>query len=133
MAKCMLCGKPGVTILVNGKSFSACVACMRALAEELSGFLASLGATAAAAPRRGRRGRRARAKAAAPMPADEFKRKLMERVEERGQISVYEFGRRHGFGRPESREIAKALAAEKNYLVEESGKKLVLKKPAPPA
>jgi len=106
---------------------------MRALAEELSGFLASLGATAAAAPRRGRRGRRARAKAAAPMPADEFKRKLMERVEERGQISVYEFGRRHGFGRPESREIAKALAAEKNYLVEESGKKLVLKKPAPPA
>jgi len=127
MGKCVICGKPGVTLSVEGKPFSICVTCAPLLQQELTDFINSLSAAGALPKRRGRRPRAV----AAPVSAEEFKQKLAERVEARGQISVYEFARRHGLGRPQARQIAEELAKEKGYQVQADTKRLILKKPAP--
>jgi len=129
MGRCVICGKPGVTLSVAGESFPICVACARVLHQELADFISSLSAAGALPGRRGRKPKAAIA-VAEPVSAEDLKQKLAERVEARGQISVYEFARRHGLGRPEARQIAEELAKEKGYQVEADAKRLILKKPA---
>jgi len=127
MGKCVICGKPGVTLNVGGKPIAICVACAPLLQQELTDFISSLSAAGALPKRRGRRPR-----AVTPMISEEeFKQRLAEKVESRGKISVYEFARRHNFGRPDARKIAEELAKEKGYQIEADRKRLILKKPAP--
>lgn len=121
MGKCAVCGRKGITISVEGKPFSICLSCLDPLISSLTDLRAALASAGALRVRR----RPAEIK---PVTREEFKQKLIERVEARGRISVYEFARRHGLGRPAAREVAKEVADEKGYEIISDMKRLVLAK-----
>jgi CO dehydrogenase/acetyl-CoA synthase alpha subunit len=75
--------------------------------------------------------RPARARAAEKITPEEFRERVVESVEKRGQLNVLEVAKRLRFPAPKAREIAEALAQEKGWQVEKAKRKLILRKPTP--
>jgi len=115
---CIVCGKLGVDLgKVSGKDVAICPDCAKALLPRLQALVAEL-----APPK---------PKPVKKISVKELKELIAEKVEKRGRLSLYDLARRYGHSRATIREIAKTLAEERGWEVEEAAKKLVLKKPAP--
>ena len=118
---CIICGRIGVDLgRVSGRDMAICPDCAEALMPKIRALV-----EAAASTRRP-----ARVEKITPQ---EFRERIAESVEKRGQLNVLEVARRLGFPAPKAREIAEALAQERGWQVEKGRRKLILKRPAPPA
>jgi len=113
---CIICGRIGVDLgKVSGKDVALCPDCAKALLPKLSGFVEAL-----ASPKTTRK-----------VSVEELKTIIAEKVEKRGRLSIYDIARRYGHSRKVARQIAKALAEEKGWEIEQTPKILKLKKPTP--
>lgn len=115
---CIICGRPGIPIgTISQRDVAVCTACAPILYESVGALVSAMaGPRAKAAPRK-------------KVTPEELKQLLAKTVESKGSASIYEYGRRYGFSRPDARRIAQELAAEKGWRLEEAGEKLYLRKP----
>ena len=116
---CMICGRIGVDLgRVSGRDVALCPDCAQALMPKIKALV-----EAAASSRRP-----AKVEKITPQ---EFRERIAESVEKRGQLNVLEAARRHGIPMPKAREIAEALAQERGWQIERGRRKLILRRPAP--
>lgn len=114
---CIICDRVGVDLgRVAGKEVALCLDCARVLLPKVQALVE------AAAPKRP-------AKAEKVTP-EKFKELIATSVEKRGSLNILDAAKRYGVSAEKAREIAKALADEKGWQIEEVKKKLLLKKPA---
>ena len=119
---CIICGRVGVDLgRISGNEVALCPDCAEALMPKIEALVEAA---------RGTR-RPARARAAEKITPEEFRERIAESVEKRGQLNVLEVAKRLGFPAPKAREVAEALAQEKGWQVEKAKRKLILRKPAP--
>ena len=115
---CIVCGRVGVDFgKVAGKDVALCPDCARVLLPKVQALVE------AAAPKRP-------AKAVEKVTPEKFKELVAASVEKRGSLNVLDAAKRYGVPVEKAREVAKALAEEKGWQIEEAKKKLKLKKPA---
>ena len=114
---CMICGRIGVDLgRVSGRDVAICPDCAEALMPKIRALV-----EAAASSKRP-----ARVEKITPQ---EFRGRIAESVEKRGQLNVLEVAKRFGIPAAKAREIAEALAQEKGWQIEKARRKLILKKP----
>jgi hypothetical protein len=117
---CIICGRIGVDLgRISGRDVALCPDCAEALMPKIEALVEAAGR------------RPARARAAERITPEQFRERVVESVEKRGQLNVLEVARRFGFPASKAREIAEALAQEKGWQVEKAKRKLILKKPTP--
>ena len=117
---CIICGRIGVDLgRISGRDVALCPDCAEALMPKIEALVEAAGR------------RPARARAAERITPEQFRERVVESVEKRGQLNVLEVARRLGFPASKAREIAEALAQEKGWQVEKAKRKLILKKPTP--
>lgn len=115
-AKCIICGGPGLILPrpVTGRRVAVCVPCAESLHPQLGYILEAV-----------RGAPKVKKKVVRRVSPEEFKQILVERVEERGSISVFDLARRHGIGQADARRIAEEAAAEKGWELRKKGKGLL--------
>jgi NMD protein affecting ribosome stability and mRNA decay len=114
---CIFYGSLGVDLgKVAGKEVAMCPDCARVLFPKIQALLE------ATAPKRP-------AKVEKVTP-EKFKELVEASVEKRGSLNILDAAKRYGVSAEKAREVAKALADEKGWKIEEARKKLLLKKPA---
>ena len=113
---CIVCGRIGVDFgKIAGKDVALCPDCARLMLPKVQALVE------AAAPKRP-------AKVEKITP-EKFKELVAASVEKRGSLNVLDAAKRYGVPAEKAREVAKALANEKGWQIEEAPKKLKLKKP----
>ena len=114
---CIICGRVGVDVgKIVGKDVALCLDCARLLSPKVQALVE-------ATPTK----RPAKAEKVTP---EKFKEHVATSVEKRGSLNILDAAKRYGVSAEKAREIAKALAHEKGWQIEEAKKKLLLKKPA---
>ena len=114
---CIVCGKVGVGVgRLAGKEVALCLDCARVLLPKVEALVE------ASAPKR-------LAKVEKVTP-EKFKELVAASVEKRGSLNILDAAKRYGLPAEKAREVAKTLANEKGWQIEEVKKKLLLKKPA---
>jgi len=117
---CIICGRIGVDLgRISGRDVALCPDCAEALMPKIEALVEAA------------RGAKRPVRAAERITPEQFRERVVESVEKRGQLNVLEVARRLGFPAPKAREIAEALAQEKGWQVERAKRKLILKKPTP--
>ena len=115
---CIVCGRVGVDFgKIAGKGVALCPDCARILLPKVQALVE------ASAPKRPAKVEK--------LTPEKFKELVAASVEKRGSLNILEAAKRYGLPAEKAREVAKALADEKGWQMEEAKKKLILRRPAP--
>jgi len=117
---CIVCGRVGVDFgRVAGRDVALCPDCARILLPKVQALVE------AAAPKRPVKA----VEKVEKMTPEKFKELVAASIEKRGSLNILDAAKRYGVPAEKAREVAKALAEEKGWQIEEAPKKLKLKKP----
>ena len=117
---CIVCGRVGVDFgKVAGRDVALCPDCARILLPKVQALVE------ATAPKRPVKA----VEKVEKMTPEKFKELVTSSVEKRGSLNILDVARRYGVPAEKAREVAKTLAEEKGWQIEEAPKKLKLKKP----
>jgi len=117
---CIVCGRVGVDFgRVAGRDVALCPDCARILLPKVEALVE------AAAPKRPAKA----VEKVEKMTPEKFKELVAASIEKRGSLNILDAAKRYGVPAEKAREVAKALAEEKGWQIEEAPKKLKLKKP----
>ena len=117
---CIVCGRVGVDFgRVAGRDVALCPDCARILLPKVQALVE------AAAPKRPVKA----VEKVEKMTPEKFKELVASSVEKRGSLNILDAAKRYGVPAEKAREVAKTLAEEKGWQIEEAPKKLKLKKP----
>jgi len=115
---CIVFGRVGVDFgKIAGKGVALCPDCARVLLPKVQALVE------ASAPKRPAKVEK--------LTPEKFKELVAASVEKRGSLNILEAAKRYGLPAEKAREVAKALADEKGWQMEEAKKKLILRRPAP--